>query len=433
MKDFIKGMTLRTISGGKIEIVERIGSGGQGTVYKVMYNGKPMALKWYFEGKFRDKEAFYDNIQKNIGAGAPTNSFLWPLDMTDQVNESFGYVMDLRSSRYKDFSRFLLAKERFSGISSMINAALQIVTAFRALHNRGYSYQDLNDGNFFVDPKTGDVLICDNDNVAPYGKNLGIAGKCRYMAPEVVTNKKVPDLHTDRFSLAVVLYLLMFLDHPLEGARTRCPCLTEEKEKKFFGIEPLFVYDKTDDSNRPVRGAHINEMKLWPLYPKFIRETFEKAFSQDAMIGQDITHRVMEKDWQNVFVTLRDWTIACPRCNGETFIDVDSVHKCVLCGEKIENLPILLVKKYRVILQKGKKLYACHTIYDSDDYEQVTAEVISKPERSDVLGLRNLSSNTWIATIPTTGELKEILPNKVIRIGKGLKINFGNNNCAEIQ
>ena len=28
------------------------------------------------------------------------------------------------------------------------------------------SYQDLNDGNFFIDPQTGKVLICDNDNVA---------------------------------------------------------------------------------------------------------------------------------------------------------------------------------------------------------------------------------------------------------------------------
>ena len=58
------------------------------------------------------------------------------------------------------------------------------------------------------------MLICDNDNVAPYGDNLGIAGKCRYMAPEVVLGKKRPDLHTDRFSLAVVLYLLLFLNHP---------------------------------------------------------------------------------------------------------------------------------------------------------------------------------------------------------------------------
>lgn len=61
------------------------------------------------------------------------------------------------------------------------------------------------------------------------------------MAPEVIVGKKLPDVHTDKFSLAVVLYLMLFLNHPLEGQKTICPCLTEELEKKFYGIEPVFV------------------------------------------------------------------------------------------------------------------------------------------------------------------------------------------------
>ena len=59
------------------------------------------------------------------------------------------------------------------------------------------------------------------------------------MAPEVVMGKKRPDIHTDRFSLAVVLYLLLFLNHPLEGKKTMCPCLTEQLERKFYGSEPV--------------------------------------------------------------------------------------------------------------------------------------------------------------------------------------------------
>jgi DNA-binding helix-hairpin-helix protein with protein kinase domain len=41
----------------------------------------------------------------------------------------------------------------------MVNAALNITAGFRALHNKGYSYQDLNDGNFFINPQNGNVLI----------------------------------------------------------------------------------------------------------------------------------------------------------------------------------------------------------------------------------------------------------------------------------
>ena len=53
--------------------------------------------------------------------------------------------MELRPGEYQDFSRFLLAKVHFSSIDAVIHAALCIVSGFRALHNRGYSYQDLNE------------------------------------------------------------------------------------------------------------------------------------------------------------------------------------------------------------------------------------------------------------------------------------------------
>ena len=201
MAEFKKGTRIPTVTGNEIEIVEKLGEGGQGVVYKVKHDGKLRALKWYFPGKLQDEAAFIKNLENNINNGAPTKAFLWPLELTEYVDGSFGYVMELRPQEYKDFSRFLLAREHIKSIDALINAALCITNAFRALHAKGYSYQDLNDGNFFINPNTGDVLICDNDNVAPYGKSLGIAGKCRYMAPEVVTHKKLPDVFTDRFSL----------------------------------------------------------------------------------------------------------------------------------------------------------------------------------------------------------------------------------------
>ncbi len=68
------------------------------------------------------------------------------------------------------FQGFCLQGFVFSSVAALINAGLNMVEGFRALHNRGYSYQDLNDGNFFINPQSGDVLICDNDNVAPMRK-----------------------------------------------------------------------------------------------------------------------------------------------------------------------------------------------------------------------------------------------------------------------
>ena len=431
MREFQKGQRIKTVSGGELEVVQKLGEGGQGVVYKVNYNGKPLALKWYFGNKLNNADKFYRNIQNNIKQGAPTNAFLWPLEITEYFEGSFGYLMELRPPEYKDFSLFLLAKVHFANIEALINTALCITNGFRELHNRGYSYQDLNDGNFFVNPKTGDVLISDNDNVAPYGENLGIAGKCRYMAPEVVMGQKRPDSHTDRFSLAVVLYMLLFLNHPLEGKRTMCPCLTEELERKFYGSDPVFVWDPANDANRPVRGVHTNEIKLWPLYPAFVRKTFEKAFSHEVMVGNDTTHRVIEKEWQEVFTTLRDLTIKCS-CGSETFIDPSQQScKCINCGKSIERPPILKVKKYHAALAPGKKLYACHVQYDSDDFKEAKGEVISSRNNPSLLGLRNDSNNTWEAILPN-GSSKGYPNGQVIKLGKGIKINFGNGNVAEV-
>lgn len=431
MKAFNKGQRIKTASGGELEIIQKLGEGGQGTVYKVKYNGKELALKWYFANKLNDAVKFYSNIQNNIKQGAPTSAFLWPLEITEHFEGSFGYLMELRLPEYKDFSLFLLAKQKFDSINAMINAALSITNGFRALHNRGFSYQDLNDGNFFVNPKTGDVLICDNDNVAPYGENLGIAGKCRYMAPEVVMGKKRPDIHTDRFSLAVILYLLLFLNHPLEGKKTMCPCLTEEHERKFYGGEPVFVWDKQNDSNRPVRGVHVNEIKLWPVYPKFIHDIFQEAFSQEALIGSDIQHRVQEKKWQETFTALRDCTIKCD-CGDETFIDISNdTYRCMNCGKVLLKYPTLKVKKYKVVLAPGQNLYACHVIHDSDDYKAVNGEVITSRNNPSILGLRNNSNKTWDAILPN-GTTKPYPTGTVVKLGRGMKINFGNGNVGEV-
>lgn len=167
--------------GGSCTVKRELGRGGQGIVYLVDLNGKDMALKWYTS---IPSEAFYRNMQKLIDRKPPLDAFIWPLYLTKRKDGQFGYIMKLRPDGYYEFGQYMLARQQFANFYAMLNAAMKICEGFRYLHLDGFSYQDLNDGNFFIRPSDGDLLICDNDNVSPYGTQSGIKGKMRYMAPE---------------------------------------------------------------------------------------------------------------------------------------------------------------------------------------------------------------------------------------------------------
>lgn len=236
MTELKKGDKVNLNSGDYVTIEKELGRGGQGIVYHVDLHGEKKALKWYIKAP---DDNFYKNLKQNVINGAPGNSpaFLWPEHITQKQNGSYGYVMRLRPQNYFEFGNFLLAKKSFRSYTAMLAAAMKICNGFMMLHRFGYSYQDLNDGNFFIDPNSGDVLICDNDNVMPQGEKSGIMGKARYMAPEIIAGG-VPDKYSDRFSLSVILFMLFYANHPFEGAKVvACPCLTETFEKNFTGLK----------------------------------------------------------------------------------------------------------------------------------------------------------------------------------------------------
>ncbi|MCQ2559428.1 MAG: hypothetical protein MJ157_01755, partial [Clostridia bacterium] len=233
---------MKTFFRGIVKVEKYLAEGGQGIVYLVEYNGEKKALKWYKKESLGDNpKAFYENIKKNIEKKSPSSEFLWPLDVTEWIDGTFGYIMDLCPAGYHTITEFMRCQVRFKSYKAIIDAALHIVTAFRILHNSGYAYMDLNDGNFFINPENGDVLIGDNDNVAPENTETGILGKPRYMAPEIVLKKNKPDSYSDRFSMSLILYILFCLNHPLEGKRYLVPALTPALQEKLYGSEALFM------------------------------------------------------------------------------------------------------------------------------------------------------------------------------------------------
>ncbi len=67
------------------------------------------------------------------------------------------------------------------------------------------------------------------------------------MAPEIVRGEAVPGTQTDLFSLAVLLFYMFVMHHPLEGKKELAiKCLDLPAMKKLYGTEPLFIFDPVD-------------------------------------------------------------------------------------------------------------------------------------------------------------------------------------------
>ena len=394
------------------KIVKELGRGGQGIVYLVEVDGQQMALKWYLSNP---GVKFYKNLEENISKGAPSDAFLWRKYLTTIQKGTYGYVMQLRPQGYYEFGHYLLARVQFKSFDAMVNAAMKICEGFMKLHLSGLSYQDLNDGNFFIHPETGDVLICDNDNVAPEGVNSGILGKARYMAPEVVTNKAMPSKQTDRYSLSVVLFLLFYANHPLEGARVlACPCMTEKYEKQFYGSEAIFIFDEKNPNNRPVRGVHNNVIKRWPAFPAFLREAFKREFSEECL--KEPNKRKLERQWQSIIQQLRDMLVTCPLCGQETFVEDSSAPKCICCGKNFDLSGTLKINDRKILLTPKTKVYI-----DLDNKPDI--QVISVPGDRFPVQLKNITASKWTVETPS-GKLKSVEPNQTMPVKAGLKVNL---------
>ncbi len=420
METFEPGKILKTDFGAAIKIVKLLGEGGQGYVYAVEYCGKMKALKWYKQGVIRDPVAFYSNLRNNVKHGSPDKAFLWPEAITERTEGSFGYIMDLRPEGYYDLSKILGSpKCNFATFRAATEACIRITSAFRILHNNGYSYQDLNDGNFFINPVNGDVLICDNDNVAPNGTNTGILGKPRYMAPEIVVGNGtvLPNTQSDRYSLSCILFLILFIQHPLEGKRWLTTCMTDEIAYRLYGTDPLFLYDPQNNANAPVKNIHVNVMSRWGYMPQYLKDAFLNAFSQQSL--KDPARRPRELDWLKVLTRFRSEIVPCA-CGNEVFVQNATTTRCDSCGKPVAVKNSIQLPLYAITAAKGSRVYRCQLgTCDANEALNPVLRVATKSDGS--LGIKNMTNQILNAQTPS-GRAKQIQSGEVIPFIPGIKI-----------
>ena len=433
------GQTVRTRSGQTCKVKQLLGAGGQGEVYRAEWNGQDFALKWYHA--HTATAAQQASLERLVSVHkAPCDKFLWPLDLaTCDAAPGFGYVMKLREPRYRGLLDLMLNRIDPT-FAAVVHASFELVDSFFKLHADGLCYRDISFGNVFFDPQVGDVLICDNDNVTENNSPVtGILGTPDFMAPEIVRGEALPSRQTDLFSLAVLLFYLLHVSHPLQGRRLlKIRCWDLPARRKLFGTEPLFIFDPQDHSNAavgtdidPMGESGANALAYWPTYPQFLRDTFTRAFTRGLM---DPDERVLEGEWRRVLSRMQDGLFACSQCGQENFFDpaVAPNRPCSSC-QKMLRLPMRLkLAKTEVTLTQSRRLFS-HHLNEKQDYEfiQPVAEVVPHPTNPSIWGLKNLTAQNWVITT-TDGQTKDVEPSRSVPLAHGTRIQFANSTAEMV-
>ena len=413
----ITGAVISFTDGTTGIVDSKLGEGGQGEVYLIKHQGVSRALKWYKE---RPSLAFVDNLKRNVERSSPASSFLWPIAVSDS-EQGVGYVMNLTKRGSNDFSKFLANMYHFKDEEAIISAAINLCIAFQKLHLQGLAYFDLNDGNFFFNPDTGEIQIGDNDNVSSANFNVSnIGGKRGYMAPEVVLGGN-PNRYSDYFSLAIILFRLIFVDHPLHGKNMeKFACMTPKVITYLYGTNPIFIFDPNNHENEASDEFSPNALSRWNEVPGFVRKAFIRAFSRNSQL--DPTGRMMESVWIKVFQRWRSYLNVCPNCGNATYVEPECGGRCKECGYTTSIFWMQSDYKEYIPLVLGQKIY--ETQIGLEGHFTVVAEVVGAKNGGNVLGMRNLSSFDWSVTYES--RLKIIKSGEAFRLEDNMIIKFSN-------
>jgi DNA-binding helix-hairpin-helix protein with protein kinase domain len=418
-------------------IEDTLGEGAQAEVYRARIGDKDYALKWYRPEFLSGDQRLWERLKVAISSGTPTEQFLWPFDLVSypRSNAYGGYLMPIKTPEFISMAG-LIGGQTAPAFRALTMVGFNLAHSFLKLHAAGLCYRDINFGNVFFNPDTGDIRIADNDNVDVNLKPGSIKGTPDFMAPEVATDLVAPNAASDRFSLAVLLFRIFMIGHPLRGKRElTLPYDPSDPDQshRLCAVDPVFIFDPNNDSNRPSPGVHDCPLNYWPIYPGSLRKLFIRAFTEGL---DDPDARVMENEWRKELCALRDAIFLCPHCGAENFFDLEllrqkkSLNPCWGCLAMLGTPPRMRMGaaygSHLVTLSPGGQLFAHHLEGDAYNFKSPLAEVVAGP-----LGLRNLSSGTWTSR-GQNGSTQQVRFNEVLALASDCQVNFGKSE-AEIR
>lgn len=420
------GQEFRTTDFGTVRVGKFLGSGAQGEVFEVQTDRGPRALKWYYPSMATPEQR--QALQQVVDRAPNDRSrLLWPEALID-ARPSFGYVMELRPPEFVTLSKVVAGRIDLD-LTTLVRAAIGLVRAFREIQTAGLAYRDIKDPNVFINPATGDILVCDNDNCVADSTFSQIKGTTDFCAPEILVAGARPSSTTDRHSLAVLLFMLLVRGHPLDGKRERMiKCLDERARVYLYGEAPLYVFDRNSNENAPVPGVHDAVARHYPIWPQDLQDLWFAAFERGL---HNPAERPTLLQWLTVLLRVHDSIQSCANCGSLTIADPNTTDTwdCWSCHSQVELGPRCVIGRRTILLRPGVAIFD-HHLEDSPantDFTTPRFTVTQHPDHASVLGLRNDGDQPQTYTSPD-GKMQSVEPGRSALVADGAVITTSTSN-----